>query len=101
MQLDVLADQADSHAARAVLMRPSISVHSRRSGAGASIPGSRQTMLENHSFQHDGRLVQHRQREVLDHAIRLYIAEKRDLAADFLIHRLVAAHDDDIRGNPH
>ena len=52
-------------------------------------------------LEHDGRLVQHRDREVLYYAVRLHVAEERDLSEDRFLKLLVAPQNDYIRRDSH
>lgn len=48
-------------------------------------------------FKHQRCLVEHWQRDILDNAVRLYVAEQRNLLKNALVNRLIAAQHDDIR----
>ena len=100
VQLDVFADQRDLDmvAARGDALEHRDPVAhialGRADGQLAAHNIGQVALLEHHR-----RLIQHGKGAVLNNAVRLHGAEHGDLALDVVIHRLVDAGDDDVRGN--
>lgn len=99
MKLDVFADERDTHGIMAGLdavhhLLPAVQV-TRGFWGERQLP--HHDVRESRLFEHQRRLIQHRQGEILDHAVRLDVAEQRDLSQHRAVDGLVAAGDDDIR----
>ncbi len=56
---------------------------------------------EMRSLQHQRRFVEARQRDVLNHAVRLDVAEQRNFLENGFLQRLVATQNNDVRVNAH
>ena len=73
------------------------SSHSLRSGGGVSSPSSRQTTSEKwECFQHQRRLVQVGQSDILYDTVRFYIAKQGNFLENRGLQRPVTPQDDDI-----
>ena len=101
MELYIFAHQGDGHRAGALFdpaehLLPFAKIPRPAGKAQLAADDLRQPG----SLQHDGRLVEHRQGDVLDHALLRDIAKKSDLVPYALPERLVGARHDDVRHNP-
>ena len=98
VELDILADQGDRNVLRTVVDAVEHLVPFGEVDLGCmNMELAADDGGEIALFQHDRRFVQHGQRDVFDHAIRLDIAEHGDLFEDGFLQRLVTPQDDDIR----
>ena len=103
VQLRILADERNGHALCAAVdaayhFLPLGEIGLRLAEAETAAYGVAHVRF----FEHEGGFVQHGDRHVLNDAVRLHVAEVRDLVEDVLVlDRLVAAQHDDIRRDAH
>ena len=102
VQLYILADKPDGHGLRAIadaLQHIVPVAHVDRGRVDAQLTADNRGEIA--LFQHDGRFIQHGQGDVLNHAVRLDIAEHRNFAENLGFKRLVAAENNDVRVDAH
>ena len=102
MQLDIFTHQTNGHAAGTVLdsvqhLVPLPQINLRC--INAQLPAY--NLGEVAFFQHDRRFVQHRQGNILNHAVRLNIAEHGDFFENGFFQRLITAQNNDVGIHAH
>ena len=102
MQLDVLAHQRDAAGLAAGSNAADHLLPLGQVGSGhIQLELLHHYLVQTTGVQHQRALVQAGHGQVLDHTLRLHIAESADLAADVAAHTAVCAQDDDVRVHAH
>ena len=102
MKLDIFPDQRDGDGSCPSVdagkhFVPFAQIDLRRTNAKLAADNGGEMAL----LQHDRRLIEHRQRAILNHAVGLDVAEQRNFLKNRRLQRLITAQNDDVWVDAH